>query len=198
MKSPTCPQCGAATAETDDRCPTCGQVIAEGDEPATGVEPEGTIQVMGIIPNVRLKQGLFRRPTYTLIVTADRIIAARVTGDMLRQAARQAGEGAKAAGRGIVGRFGATLGATMSFHQRYLSMDPDDALREHESNFAIATSDIRSVRARLHQMQEDGRQREDDLIFKTTAGAKYRFNAPAHSSGPATRVLRTVLGDRVR
>ncbi|MFG0252273.1 MAG: hypothetical protein ACF8NJ_05300, partial [Phycisphaerales bacterium JB038] len=118
---------------------------------------------MGAIGDARLKQGLFRRATFSLVITPERIIAARLTSRMLRDEAKRASAEAKASGKGMLGRMAATMTTGFRFHDRYLQMAADQALAEHESNFAIPVPDIDWVKTRVHQVHDDTRQRHDDL-----------------------------------
>ena len=153
---------------------------------------------MGVIGGATLKQGLFRHPTFSLVVTSERLIAARVTNDMLRQAAKDANDGAKASGKGLARRWLATMGSGFTFQNRYLDLPPEQALHEHESNFAFAAADVRSVKSHTHHAVADGRQPPDELIFKLNTGAKHRFRLRPNCAADAAKVLRPLLGKRVK
>jgi hypothetical protein len=197
MSQVHCPACNAPAGPTDKNCPACGLSLEQG-APAPSIACAGEETVLGAIGGATLKQGLFRHPTFSLVVTSERIIAARVTNDMLRQAAKDANDGAKASGKGLARRWLATMGSGLTFHNRYLDLPPEQTLHEHESNFAFAADDVRSVKSHTHHAVEEGRQLPDELVFKLNTGAKHRFRLRPNCAADAAKVLRPLLGKRVK
>jgi hypothetical protein len=192
MHAPECPVCHVAVAVDDHHCPACGAALSP---PSNGASPapEG---VVGVVSNAQIRMGFLRQASFNLVVTPSRIVAARMTSAMLREEAKRASANAKASGKGILKRMAATMASGLTFHERYLQMTPDQALSEHESNFVISAADIRTVKARTHQMHEDGHRRRDDLIIKTNAGRKYRFRLAPHAAANAKKMMRSAFGDR--
>jgi len=86
--------------------------------PVSGGEP-----VIGAVLASR-KKGVFAIESFHIIVTPRRIIGAAFTPDMVKQAAKEAGQSGFFAG--LVGA--ATVGFT--YYKKYLSMPPEVALRE--------------------------------------------------------------------
>ncbi len=197
MTASRCPACDAEFAPTEKNCPVCGAAPAA-DSPIPSLACAGEEAVLGVIGGATLKQGFFRRPTFSLVVTSERIIAARVTNDMLRQAAKDANDNAKESGKGLARRWLATMGSGLTFQNRYLDLPPEQALHEHESNFAFAADEVRSVKTHTQHAAEEGRQLPDELIFKLNTGSKHRFRLRPNCAADAAKVLRPLLGKRVK
>jgi hypothetical protein len=58
--------------------------------------------VVGVIPNARMKTGLFSTATYTLVVTDRRLLFAEQTNEVAKRRAAEAKDAAKAAGKGFM------------------------------------------------------------------------------------------------
>jgi hypothetical protein len=83
--------------------------------------------------------------TYALIITERRSIFCFITGDMVKQALKQAQDEAKAKGEGFWGQWAAQLDTSFFYTERYKKMTPEQAIREQPNNFAIEHSDMRKV-----------------------------------------------------
>jgi hypothetical protein len=151
--------------------------------------------VMGVIPHVERRKGLIDRESFTLVLTPERLILAKMTSEMLKAIVAQARQEAKAQGKGFFGQWGAQLGAYAAHAQRYLEMPVAAILREHPDNFQIAVSQVRKVRIKTGFRDE---QQNNPDRLEIHAGDKMRFDLKGTSAGQAKKVLRQVLGDRVK
>ena len=154
--------------------------------------------VIGVVPTLKKGKSFGRWDTYTMVVTDSRSIFALVTGDMIKQIGMEAQKQAKEEGKGFFARWGAQLKAHLSFSQRYLAMSPDEALNEGKDNFAIANSDIRSIKIR-NKSQSSGNDDEDRIVTELTiegAGKKLAYTMDSFS-GETKDMLKSVFGDRV-
>ena len=129
---PFCSNCGKPYQVGVKFCPECGNAISpnvQTSTPEQSVANQGPPQqapvasapqekILGIIPNVK-KMKLTGQDTYAVVVTERRMILAQLTGEMLKQAAKEAQEKGKAEGKGFLDRWGDQLKATFTYSQKY-------------------------------------------------------------------------------
>jgi hypothetical protein len=144
-------------------------------------------KVLGVIPNASLKTGFIRWTTYTLIATTSRLIAAELNSKLIKEEVRKRGEESKEEGHGKFKQFLARAGASFTFANRYLEMDPEDILKETDKNFSIYPRDIVSIKISDGYEDEDGNKSPNRLTIKTSS-KKYSF-----SFGSSTRAARELL-----
>lgn len=87
------------------------------------------------------------------------------------------------------------MGAYSARARAYFDMPVEAILREHPDNFQIPVSQVRKVQVR-HGMYDEQTNNPDRLILH--AGDKYRFNLQGTGAGEAKKILKQVLGDRVK
>jgi hypothetical protein len=142
--------------------------------------------VTGAVQVVRRKN-MFSFETFHLILTSKRMIFAAFTNDIVKQAAREAGQTGFFSG--LVGA--ATIGFT--YYKKYLTMDPEAVLRENPQNFALQRSNIRKVKLEMGSRHRDPKTRhetwdESKLDIETTT-EKYSFRVPHQLHDQAQAVL---------
>lgn len=161
---------------------------------AQPIAPRGE-GVVGVIPHVERRKGLIGRESFTLVLTPERLILAKMTSEMMKAIVAQARQEAKAEGKGFFGQWGAQLGAYAAHAQRYLGMPVEAILRENPDNFQIPLSQVRQVRIKTGFRDE---QQNNPDRLEIHAGDKMKFDLKGTSAGQAKKVLRQVLGDRVK
>ena len=210
-----CTNCGKPLEPGTRFCGFCGKEIS-GSPPAASVSTgSGTItapptlpappakappaataeQLIGVIPGISRKKGLFAVEGFSLVVTEKRLIFAVVTSEMVKEAAKKANEEAKANGKGFMAGMleAATVGYTI--HKRYFDMTPEAALAENSTNFAVELSRVKKVKIepskRVVRHNSNRRQEtwEDGRLEIQTAGEKYFFSLPQTSYEAAREVI---------
>jgi hypothetical protein len=188
-----CTQCGRPLSVEDKFCGACGspakgsssspasetspvaapvaQAIAEIKKP-----PASSNEIVAGAVQVTRKKGMFGMEMFHMIVTSTRVIFATFTNDMAKQAAKEAGQTGFFSG--VVGA--ATVGFT--YYKKYLTMDPEAALKENPQNFAITRSNLRKVKLEMGSRYRDPKNKretwdESKLEIETT-GDKYSFKVP--------------------
>ncbi|MBN1855925.1 MAG: hypothetical protein JW846_03120 [Dehalococcoidia bacterium] len=155
--------------------------------------------VIGVVPTLKKGKSFGRWDTFTMVVTDSRSIFAQMTSDMLKQIGMEAQKQAKEEGKGFFARWGAQMKAHLSFSQRYLAMSPDETLGEYKDNFAIANSDIRSIKIRS-KSQSSGNDDADRIVTEITIespGKKLSYTMDSFSND-TKNMLKSVFGDRVK
>lgn len=123
-------------------------------------------EIIGIVPNLKKSKMLgLSYDSFTLVVTPDSTIFAKITNDMLKQVVKESRDQAKAEGKGFFGQWGAQIKGSFRYAERYAGMSAQAALAEDKANFAIPNAGIRSikikkrpVRMRIRPIQTGGSQ----------------------------------------
>jgi hypothetical protein len=102
--------------------------------------------VLGAIPNARIKTGMLKSERWVLIVTDQRLLAARLTDELAKRIAEEARAQAKASGSGFLGQWGAQIKSGFAIGQRYSAMAPEAILGETPGNWALAPGQVSSIR----------------------------------------------------
>lgn len=125
---------------------------------------------IAMIPNAMLRAGFLGVKTkpFVVIFTEQRIIFARITNDMLKQAVADARDGAKSEGKGFFGQWGAQLSAYSDLASRYLEMPAEQILHENPDNFAVDRASVKKVKLKAGTTDENGGDTSDRLILKAT------------------------------
>jgi hypothetical protein len=105
-----------------------------------------TETVFGAIPNARIKTGMLKSESWVLVVTDQRLIAARLTDQLVKSIAESARAQAKASGSGFLGQWGAQLKPGFAIGQRYCAMTPEAILAETPGNWALAPGQVSSIK----------------------------------------------------
>lgn len=156
--------------------------------------------IEAVIPLVRKPKSFGRSDTYTLVVTADRMVFAELTGDMMKQAAMEAQREGKEEGKGFFSRWGDQLKACMTYSDRYWHMAPDEALHENPRNFAIQNASVKKIKV---SAKDDSRGQDDvgrsytELKIEASVG-KFEFKVDGRDSRSVKEALKGTFGDIVK
>jgi hypothetical protein len=207
---PYCENCGNELTSTSKFCGRCGsrvnvetQVNPAGSPAPVGAAPLPATQggnaaksepVLGILV-LRKPKSLGRYDSFSGVLTNQRLIFAQMTGDMLKDAIKQAREQAKAEGKGFFGQWGDQLKASAAYLSRYLDMSPSEVLSETPGNFAVSNSAVSEVKLKLKDTGNQANLREFEIEVKSSSG-KYEFRMDENSD--YVKVLKQVYGDRVK
>jgi hypothetical protein len=145
-------------------CPYCGsKMIPE----SPSAEARGNGKVTGVIPLAAGREGVDAGKTFTLVLTASRLIIARITE-------ADAGKVRKASGSMFLGgavlepeRRRKSLGA---YSRRYLTSDPEEVVAESQGNESMRLADVNGIRLAA---EEDAEGDQFYLLtMETTLGRK--------------------------
>ncbi len=166
-------------------------------EKAPDQTPERGEEILGLIPALKKKTGLFSSKMYTLVVTERRLIFAELTGKMMQTAVAEANEASR--GKGFFARMKETATSQQRIYEGYLRRTGEEILRENPENFAVENSEIKTVRVRLGHYHVDRENRQsDELIIQTAQGKIKLFFHYDNRTGEAKKVLWCALGERVK
>lgn len=151
-------------------------------------------QITGAIV-LRKPKSFGRYDTFTGVVTNERFIIAQMTSDMVKDAAMQAKEQAKAEGKGFWGQWSDQLKASFGYTKRYLTMQPEAIIAETPGNFAINNNTIRELKLKIKHLDADGDRKEWEIEIHSTAGKyEYRMDENSHF----VDLLKKAYPDRVK
>lgn len=156
-------------------------------------------KMVGLIPVLKKPKSFGRWDTYAVIITEKRAIFARLTSDMLKEAAMEAQRKGKEEGKGLFSRWADQLKATMSYSERYWNIPPDEALNENSGNFAISNQDIKSIQIKQKSQSGwgDDADRSITEVKIESAGKKENYNIDTYSKD-MVNMLKSIYGDRVK
>lgn len=157
--------------------------------------------IVGVIPNARLKTGLFSSVTYALVVTDRRLLLAEQTGDLAKSRAAEAKEAAKASGKGFVGQWTAQAATGFDNGRHYLAMNPAAILAESSRNAALGPADVREVKVERKTTSDDDGNFESSLRIKIRTDREesaYSTSDETPSCDEARALLARVFGAAVR
>jgi hypothetical protein len=206
-----CENCGKELKPTSKFCGRCGfpvnldaqvtppgspEPVAAAPQPApqAGNATDKSEQVLGVLV-LRKPKSFGRYDSFSGVLTSQRLIFAQMTGDMLKDAIKQAREQAKAEGKGFFGQWGEQLKASASFASRYLDMEPSAVLSETPGNFAVSNISVGEVKLKLKDSGSQANQREFEIEIKSSSG-KYKFRMDENND--YVNMLKQVYGDRVK
>jgi hypothetical protein len=177
---------------------TAQQPQPSASAPGLSAGASGGERIVGVIPAIQRKTGLFSSKTYNLVVTDRRILFAELTQQMATQAAKDAAEEAKAQGKGFFARAAQTALSGQRIYQKYWQMAPEAILAETPENYFVELGDIVSVRVRAGMWDEvQGRHDRDEMRIKTHR-EKMKLTFVHGSAHDAKKLLQGLLGKTVR
>ncbi|MEA3313198.1 MAG: hypothetical protein U9Q18_02340 [Caldisericota bacterium] len=136
-------------------------------------------KVLGVIPHVGLKKGLFKPESCNLVITNRRVIVAKFSKDIYKKETQERVEETKQEGRGRFKQFLASASTMTTFYKRYLDMEPEDILKETPGTFTIEPSTV--IKTQLKEgrrySDEDGfEQQNPHSLLIVMPKAKLQFN----------------------
>jgi len=147
--------------------------------------------IIGIIPGLQYRKGLFSSQPVDLILTTHRIIVAILTSKMMTEMAAAAAKNAKAQGRGIFGQIMQSMSTGFNYHARYATMSIEQIVGETPGNQSVELRTVRSIRLQ----SGDSDNNSPDKLVLTTTGGKMTFNGRGLCTRETRDLLRRVVPD---
>ena len=151
-------------------------------------------QILGTII-LKMPKSFGRWDSYTGVVTSQRLIFAQITTEIMKNAAHQASDKAKAEGKGFFGQWGDQLKSTYSYAARYFSMPPQAILAETPGNFELSNNMIIEIKVNQKLARKDQQFYEFEVQISSTAG-KYEY--AMNQNNDYINLLKQVYGERVK
>lgn len=184
-------QIAAPSAHQPPPSPGYTQTAAQPSPPAA---PGGEV-VLGVLPALQRRKGLFGAQLFTPIVTSHRLVFALLTSQMQQAAAAEARQDSQQQGKGFLRQWGAMLTSGSRLGQRYLSMPVNAILAENSDNFYLVHDQVQQVRLEASDPEEPNER--DKVTFHTTGG-KHNFSLAYGSLNDVRKALQPVYDKRVR
>jgi hypothetical protein len=118
-----------------------------------------------------------------------------MTSEMLKAAAQQSRDQAKAEGKGFFGQWADQLKGTFGYAKKYLTMSPSAILAETPGNFALDNNAISEVKLKERLIREDQQIYEFEVQIHSTAG-KHKYIMDQNKD--YVKLLKQVYGARVK
>jgi hypothetical protein len=164
------PLSGAQSTSSSPSFPLSPPRTPIAPEPAAplATAPADNERIIGVIPGISRKKGMFKIEAYHVVVTEKRLIFALVTNQTTKEEAQ------KSSGKGF-GSFLKTALSGNDMTQRYLSVPPEQSLHETPDNFDVVISRIRKVKIQKGGgYMDEGKEADGKLIIETV-GDKLSF-----------------------
>lgn len=168
--------------------------VVNNQQPQPAPQRVSSEQIIGAIV-LRKPKSFGRYDTFTGVMTDQRFIVAQMTGDMVKNAAIQAKEQAKAEGKGFWGQWSDQLKASYGYTKRYLAMQPEAIIAETPGNFAINNNTIREIKLKIKHLDAEGTRKEWEVEIHSTAG-KYEYRMDENSQ--LVDLLKKAYPERVK
>ena len=101
-------------------------------------------KVLEVVP-VNWKKSMFKSEPWVLVVTNQRMLFAKWTKELFDKAAQEREAETKEAGGGRFKQMISHASTGLTYYNKYLTMPPDEVLKETPENFALTTADVKSV-----------------------------------------------------
>lgn len=101
-------------------------------------------KVLEVVP-VNWKKSMFKSEPWVLIVTNQRMLFAKWTKELFDEAAKEREEETKEAGGGRFKQMISHATTGLTYYNKYLTMPPEEILKETPENFALTPSDVTNV-----------------------------------------------------
>jgi hypothetical protein len=155
-----CPNCGSPLKEQQSFCQSCGSDVRSLSAPAAPSVPvqpgfpAASENVRYILPEIKYILNNQLHPDYTLLVTDQRLIFARLT-EQVRQDAYRMSQ-ANDQGKGFWGKWKSQVSGHNWLIDRYQAVTPQQALSESPENFVVYHSAVRLLKIKYYSGDEDG------------------------------------------
>ena len=147
-----------------------------------------------------LQKGIFARKSYGIGFTANRIIFASITNDMLKDAVAKAKDDAKAEGKGFFGKMAAQMSATGKLVEDIFSMPQNNILAMNSDNFAIDNQQVKKIKYKINTNTDpDYQTTNSSYLLIQTFSDKYKVIIRGGASkGKFKKALKEVYGKRLK
>lgn len=154
-------------------------------------------KIISVIPGAYRPKSFGRKDSFTIICTDERTIFAQFTGQMMKDAVKEARDKAKEEGKGFFGQWGAQMSSTSNYHNRYWETAPADILAETEGNFDLSHAQLDKLKAKKKvEHDDDSFEVKTELQFESGKN-KYKFMIDSYSKD-AIEELRKVYAEKVQ
>jgi len=101
-------------------------------------------KVLEVVP-VNWKKSMFKSEPWVLVVTNQRMLFAKWTKELFDKAAKEREAETKEAGGGRFKQMISHASTGLTYYNKYLTMPPEEVLKETPENFALTPADVKSV-----------------------------------------------------
>lgn len=186
---PYCTNCGNKALETDKFCNNCGTMIRSEDiptkfstiQPVTTFTPqpeknEETVTIA--ISNIEKPKSFGRWDAYILLATQKSLLISQLNSQLINKVVMEARNRAKEEGKGFFGQWGAQLGTSFNYADRYTGWTRDNVLSEIPATITIPHDEITKIELKSTYNHNDENRHEYELKIQTVR-EKYQFKTKA-------------------
>ncbi|WGI17845.1 hypothetical protein [Methanonatronarchaeum sp. AMET-Sl] len=164
---------------------------------AKSMETKPNEGYLGSIP-VDMKGFIFSKP-YTLVLTQDKTVFARVTSTILKQHAKNARQDVEEKGGGRMDKVKNQMNAHFNHHKKYRDMTLNEVLNESEKNFSIDNNSVQKIKIKKYTVNRQEFPETKVKIMIKTDSKKYKLILnETMDLNEAKTILKNVYGSKVR
>ena len=142
---------------------------------------ESILEVMG---DAYLKKGLFKKDTYRLIFTEDRVIFSHVTKEERKEEQKQLKEDMK--GKKLKEKIGAAFHVNDRIREKYEQLSLDEILSKGTESFSLPYKNVKKVKRHVIMDEETSNDQTKVVIVTTNDKLKLTFSG----EGIATKIYK--------
>ncbi len=153
-------------------------------------------EVLNVIPGGTA--GLLGSKSYDVVLTTERLILARISSQIQKDAIKQARDESKEKGEGFFKQAAAQMKSSARLHERFFEMRPEDIVSEDEANTSVDFSSIKSIKLQdLSSSDPSHAQSQQTMVIKWVGG-KMKLTYTNLNTSDAREILRQQLGKIVK
>ncbi len=153
-------------------------------------------EVLNIIPGG--SAGLFGSKSYDIVFTTERLILARTSSQLQKEAIKKARDEAKEKGEGFFKQAAAQMKSSTKLHERFLEMTPDEIKSENDDNISIDFPSIKSIKIRDTSSTDPSQPNEQQTLVIKWVGGKIKLTYQHLDISQTKGILREKLGKVVK
>ncbi|HAA84757.1 MAG TPA: hypothetical protein DCE14_00150 [Kosmotogaceae bacterium] len=153
-------------------------------------------EVLNVIPGG--SAGLFGAKSYDLVLTTERLILARISSQLQKEAIKKARDEAKEKGEGFFKQAAAQMRSSTKLYERFFKMTPDEIKAENDDNISIDFPSIKSIKIRDTSSTDPSQPNEQQTIVIKWVGGKMKLTYRDLDVSKARDILREKLDKVVK
>jgi len=169
---PFCSDCGAQVQPGDKFCSDCGAALRQ----VAPLQQAGEVVVIAVT-GLKKPKSFGRWDTFNLLVTPQRLILAPLTGEAINKAVNEARDKAKGEGEGFWGQWGAQLGTSFRYADRFMGWTPEAVVADNPGSEVLHNDSVETV-SLFRDRRGRGGEAVEQVYYRLeirTRGGFYKF-----------------------
>ncbi len=153
-------------------------------------------KVLNVIPGG--SSGFLGSKVFDVVVTTERLILARTSSQIQKDAIKQVRDESKEKGEGFFKQAAAQMKSSAKLYERFFKMTPDEIKSENDDNISIDFPSIKSIKIRDTSSTDPSQPNEQQTMLIKWVGGKMKLAYTNLNTSDAREILRQQLGKTVK